>query len=456
MQAKTEAQLNSTNAQLLQRIRIAKQAQNYDYAIALYQNILATEPEFIEGRRELRALCIAKYKTLSPLTRQMNSVKVSALLVKAAAEAKRNPKEALKTLEEALALEPHNQRANSLLAEIGIQEGLKEMTALAYETLRDAKPNDTDNLYKLALTYKDLGELEKARMTLERLVQIDPTNGEALSLLKNVTASITSKSGGWEQAQDYRSLIKDQEQAALLEQASKVVKSEEAILEQINTLYARLQAEPNNIPIAKQIAQLCRQRGDLTTALEWYRYAYELSGRADPVIEKAISDIELEMIDEQLKTLSGEQSAEREALLQRKAQLHLEQCRQRVAKYPNDNQFRFELGEALYRAGQYREALRELQLGMRQPSVRLRAMNLIGQAYHHLGMNDLAVKQLQTAADEIPIMDDLKKEILYNLAQVLFSLGQKDAAIERLKLIYEVDMSYRDVADLVEKSYQHS
>jgi tetratricopeptide (TPR) repeat protein len=139
--------------------------------------------------------------------------------------------------------------------------------------------------------------------------------------------------------------------------------------------------------------------------------------------------------------------------MQRKAEIHLEQCRQRVAKYPNDNLFRFELGEALFRMGEYRKALRELQLGMRQPSVRLRAMNLIGQAYHRLGMNDLAIKQLQTAADEIPVVDETKKEILYNLAQVLFATGQKAAAIDRLKMIYEVDMAYRDVAEKVESSY---
>jgi tetratricopeptide (TPR) repeat protein len=155
------------------------------------------------------------------------------------------------------------------------------------------------------------------------------------------------------------------------------------------------------------------------------------------------------------KPLKKTQRSEKN-LLQRKAQLHLEQCRQRVAKYPNDNLFRFELGEALFRMGQYREALRELQLGTRQPSVRLRAMSLIGQAYHRLGMNDLAIKQLQTAADEIPVVDETKKEILYNLAEVLFATGQKAAAIDRLKMIYEVDMAYRDVAEKVESSYQEN
>ncbi len=455
MPIKTESQLNATNTQLLQRIRAAKQAQNFDYAIALYQNILATEPEFIDGRRELRALNIAKYKTQNTFNKQINSMKVSGILVKAGTEAKKDPIKALKTLEEALALEPYNFKANTMMADIGVQMDIKEIAVLAYETLRDAKPEDTSILFKLAQLYKEINELEKSRLTLEKLVQIDPSNGEALSFLKNITALITSKKGGWEQAEDYRGLLRNKEQAAQLEQASKVVKSEEAILEQIQSLYNRLQTEPGNISVAKQIAALSQQRGDLAAALEWYRYAYELSGRSDPSIEKSINEIEIQSIDQQLEA-TQENTPEREELLQRKAQLHLEQCRQRVAKYPNDNLFHFELGEALYRMGQYREALRELQLGARQPSVRLRAMSLIGQAYHHLGMNDMAIKQLQTAADEIPVVDEIKKEILYNLAQVLFATGQKAAAIERLKMIYEVDMAYRDVAEKVESSYQEN
>jgi hypothetical protein len=46
-------------------------------------------------------------------------------------------------------------------------------------------------------------------------------------------------------------LLRDKDQAAQLEQASKVVKSEEAIFEQIQALYNRLQTEPGNISVAK-------------------------------------------------------------------------------------------------------------------------------------------------------------------------------------------------------------
>jgi Tfp pilus assembly protein PilF len=69
-------------------------------------------------------------------------------LLKPALKPKKNPIEALKTLEEALAMEPYNYKANTMMADIGVQMDIKEIAVLAYETLRDAKPEDTSILFK--------------------------------------------------------------------------------------------------------------------------------------------------------------------------------------------------------------------------------------------------------------------------------------------------------------------
>jgi hypothetical protein len=50
-------------------------------------------------------------------------------------------------------------------------------------------------------------------------------------------------------------------------------------------------------------------------------------------------------------------------------------------------------------------------------------------------------------------MDELKKEIVYNLGIAHETIQQPDKALEQFKEIYEVDMAYRDVAARVEASY---
>jgi tetratricopeptide (TPR) repeat protein len=125
-----------------------------------------------------------------------------------------------------------------------------------------------------------------------------------------------------------------------------------------------------------------------------------------------------------------------------------------VERNPTDLQLRFELGEHLVSAGQYREALPELQRARQHPNARLRAMNLLGRCYHQLGMLDLAMRQFDEAVREILPMDAMKKEIVYNLGLVYEDMGEKGKAIQCMKQIYEADYGFKDVAQRVESSYQ--
>jgi hypothetical protein len=50
-------------------------------------------------------------------------------------------------------------------------------------------------------------------------------------------------------------------------------------------------------------------------------------------------------------------------------------------------------------------------------------------------------------------MDEMKKEVVYNLGLVYERMGNADKAIACMKQIYEVDYGYRDVAQRVESSY---
>jgi tetratricopeptide (TPR) repeat protein len=129
------------------------------------------------------------------------------------------------------------------------------------------------------------------------------------------------------------------------------------------------------------------------------------------------------------------------------------EARSRVERNPTDLQFRFELGEVLFNAGLYREALPELQRARQNPNARLKAMNALGRCYRELGMYDLAARQLEEAAREIYGMDGTKKEIIYNLGLVYEKMGARDKALECMKQIYEADYGYKDVAERVESSY---
>jgi lipoprotein NlpI len=78
---------------------------------------------------------------------------------------------------------------------------------------------------------------------------------------------------------------------------------------------------------------------------------------------------------------------------------------------------------------------------------------LLARAFKAKLMFDLAVKQLVDALADLTSMDGTKKEILYEKGIMHDEMGDKAAALDCFKQIYEVDYGYRDVAKRVESSY---
>jgi hypothetical protein len=70
-------------------------------------------------------------------------------------------------------------------------------------------------------------------------------------------------------------------------------------------------------------------------------------------------------------------------------------------------------------------------------------------------MFDLAIKQLSDALADLHAMDGTKKEVLYEKGLIHHDMGDKAAALDAFKQIYEVDYGYRDVAERVESSYSN-
>ncbi len=465
MSLKSERDLSPTSRSQVSKAKLAEQSKNYDYAISLLQAVLKEEPLFLEGRQRLRAISITKYKALNSFSRQMLNVKVSAAAMKLST-AKKEPAEQMALAEEILAQDPYQPKANGIIAEAGAALGYPIFKTFAFETMAEGKPTDKAILNSLAQAYMENGEAEKAEKTYQRILDIDPRDGDALSGLKNASAAHASKSGGWETAgDDYRKALKDVKESEQLEAQAKVVKSAAGIDEQIQVNFQKHEAEPNNPAYSKAIAKLFVEKNDYGSAIPWYQHAFEAGGRIDSSLEKTIGDLKLKKVEQDLQQLRAgltqqtdpEQTAAYEAAIAEKLkelnEVRLEQAEARVRAQPNDGEFRYDLGEALYKIGQYKRATEELQLSLKQPSVRYQALNMMGQSFMKRGMLDFAIKQLALAESELLSMDELKKEIVYNLGLAYEQSKKPELALEQWKKIYEYDMTYRDVAKRVEDSY---
>lgn len=454
----------------------AMELRNHGYAIQLCQGILRSLPDFLDGRKLARRAAFEKAKTAKKSFFSFGSGasfqlrKASGLLKKADLAG------LLPLLEEILADDPANVEANSLLCDAALQwdPPMSELAEFTFDTILEANPKDKEQLRRFAsfcMERNAEGEPRDPARAMEiydRILAIAPNDIAAIKGSKDASAAASVQKGRWDKADSYRDLIKNKEEAVSLEQASRVVKSEEMIDDQIAELEKAVQAQPESIDKSRRVAELYEQKGDLEKAIEWYRYVLSLSAGTDPTIARKISDLQLRQINDAYKAREEYLAAypddpeapryrqEMEELAARKVQFILAEARERVDRNPTDLIAHFDLATALMDAGLHQEAIGHLQRSRSNPSVRLKAMAKLGQCYISRNMNDLAARTFTDAIAEIPGMDPVKKDLLYNLGIVYEGMAKKAEALECFKQIYEVDYGYRDVASKVESSYSQA
>ena len=447
---------------------------NYGYAIQICQSLLKLQPELLDARKLARHAAFEKAKSakkgfLSGLGggSQMAVMKASALLKK------NDLVGLLPALEEILADDPDNLQANSLLQEAAMKwtPPMKELATFAFETIIEINPKDKAQLYRYAAFCMEKDEEghprnpSRAVDIYNRILELDANDLIAIKGSKDAAAAQSVQQGGWVDAASYRDLIKNKDQAEALEQQSRVVKSDEILDSQIAALAAQVEAEPHNIDKSRRVAELYEKKEDYDNALQWYNYTLSISGGADPTIARKVSSIQLRQIEaayqareEYLAAVPDDPEAPRyreemAELEKQRAAFILSEARDRVDRNPTDLLAHYELSLALIDAGLLQEAIGHLQRARSNPSVRLKAMGKLGECYLARNMNDLAAKTFSDAIAEIPNMDAIKKDLLYNLGVVYETINQREKALDCFKQIYEVDYGYRDVAGRVESSY---
>jgi len=464
MAVKTEKELGESLRALWLKVVAAIELRNFGYAVSLLQEILKQEPEFLTGRELLRRAEVTKSKSAKKSFFNISTEPIGVM--KAQREIKKDPKRAIEMLEEVLEGEPYNRQANLLLKEAAVAAGWSEIGVFALKTLLEENPRDAKVLNELGRLYHDLGDHESEVEIYNQLTAINPFDAQSLRLGKDASARASMKRGGWTQAESYRDLLKDKDEAISLEQQSRIRLTGEALDRQIAETYARHQAEPENLDFARRLGALSEQKEDLESAIRWYQYSADLAKGADTGLLRKISDLKIKCLEREiaaheefLSTYSArdegyaEKSEQLRAAKVSRAEILIADAQERVARNPTDLQLRFELGDNLFNAGRFREAVPELQRARQNPHARLKAMNVLGCCYGKLGMLDLAMKQLEEASRELVSMDEMKKEIVYNLALIYERMSDVEKALACMKQIYEVDYGYRDVAQRVESSY---
>ncbi len=446
---------------LYTRGKDAMSRDNFDYAIEMFTQVLIREPGLFECRRDLRVAQAKKAgKGGGFFKKVLSSASSSPLIARGQIALHTNPAEALQTAEQILNADPMNSGAHRIVVDAATRLEFPRTAAMSLEILCRNSPKDRDVALQFANTLANIGEVSRAERILVELYRANPTDNDLAQALKDLSARKTLDEGGYDSLADgggsYRDILKDKDEAASLEQQNRSVKTEDVAARLIAEYETRLKTEPNNLKMLRSLAELYTQKKDFDRALACYDRIKASDIGNDPSLDRSIAETVSRKFDHQLSQLdpTAEDYADKRAAAEADKQgYQLEECRKRVERFPTDLSIRFEMGQLYFQAGKISEAIQEFQKAQNNPHKRIASMSLLAQCFAKRRMFDMAARRLQDALKEKVVFDDEKKELIYHLGCVLESMGKKEEAIEQLKLIYEVDIGYRDVAQKVDDFY---
>ena len=457
----TEKELPPNLKPLWLKALSAVQTANLSYGVSLLQAVLKDSPGFLDGRKMLRNCELQLAGNTRKKAGLFGMSGGGMGIMKLQGQAKKDPVGTLPLIEKELEKDPLNDQANDLLFDTFLKLELFDSAAFALETVRKGNPENAKLLHKLATFYITREQPFLASEVYNDIIKHHPTDGTAIKGSKDSSARASMQKQKWDENADVRSLMKNSAENEDLEKASRTGLTKEQLEERRDKIVEKYNLDPNHLATVKDLAGLYEQLEDWHNAHTFYNWAHSLSA-GDVALATKAAAMNDRALETDLKNLAAAAAADPEnaelkaALDARKSDRIAEQvaeAQKRVDQNPTDPQLRFELGTALYNAGDHSAAIPHLQQATRNPHIRTKVLLLLGRTFRAKGMFDISIKQLSDALADLVAMDNTKKEVLYEKGLIHTEMGDKAAALDCFKQIYEVDYGYRDVAQRVESSY---
>ncbi len=432
---------------------------NFDYAIDMYIEGLRRAPDALEqGHKPLRHNALIRQGKGGKKPSMMEKLKKS--------RDTKNPLENMLNAEYLLAKDPDNLGYAQSMLKAAIAAECRNsalwIADLIFSAARASEKPAADAFILLKDSYSTLEAFDKAVAACQQAVKLKPSDGALADELRNLSANMTMQRGKYDASGDFRKSIKDKDAQQKLQQAESVVKNADYKLSAVQDALLAVQKEPGSAKTIIALADALFAVGDeksLSEAFSVLAAGYEKT--KDFSLKRHEGQLKIKNLREvarQAKTaLEAEPknddarsrlaSASKELL---KAELvHYQLC---VENYPTDLGLKYEFGSRLLRAKQFDEAIPMFQEARKDPRHKIAAMDKLGVCFFMKEWFTDAIDIFNEAIKTHPIEDDsIGKELRYNLARAQESAGQTDKALELYRKLAQIDFSYKDVKQRVDK-----
>ncbi len=433
------------------RGRQALESGRFDLAMDMLMEAISAAPDVLETRKLLRAAQIANFRKNgkvgfgAKLGYMLARQKIMGLVKKGQGA------EAMAEAEKLLCQNPLDADNIEVAVKAAEAAGKTDHAAISIEAAYECSNKDPSLLERVATYYTMAKRWDKARDAYQKLAELKPGDQRVMQLLKNTEAQATMNAG-WEQSAGkkggFQNLIANKEQAKKLDQANKAMVIGDDAEALIAEKLAQIEKEPKNMNFRRALARIYIQNKRYAEAVDCLTAAIEAAGAMDPELDRMLSQTRVQYYDQQIEALKAEGKVDEATELEgEKNQFVFDDLAARVERYPNDLHLRYELGVQYFTYEYYDEALEHLQLAQKSPKDRLWALYYLAMCFMMKGQTDMAVMQLETARDQLPTMDELKKKVVYQLGLCAEGQGDLEKAYQCYKDVYSTDVGFEDLSD---------
>jgi tetratricopeptide (TPR) repeat protein len=433
-------------------------AGQYDFAIEMYLQGLAIDPESVDAHKALREIGLKRKVSGGKAMGMFEAMKWK--------RPSKDDKQNMLNAEKLLAYDPGNtDHMMSLIqnaARGGFYDTVLWIGPILLRANSEANKPEFNKYIQLRDVYRSIRQWQLATEACQYAVNMKPDDMDLGRELRDLSAQTTIKQGNYEGAGSFRKSVRDMAGQSKLMSEDRDIRTMDQMSGLIAAAEQEWQSDPSDAAKLMKLVELL-----VKTELP------DMEGRAIELLEtqydksklfrfrQAIGRIKLTQLARMERSMRGEvaQSPNDEGLkteyrnfLKDRAQQELDEYSLWSENYPTDLSLKYQIAVRLFQLGRHDEAIPMFQTARSDPKFRTEATIALGSSFLSAGFIDEAVDTFKALIDDYQLRGDQKSvEMYYLYGRSLEQKGDKAAAIKAYSQVAQWNFNFRDVQARIKK-----
>lgn len=430
---------------------------NFEYAIEMYLQGLALDPESVEAHQSLRDISLKRKASGGKTLGMFEAMKLKG--------GRGDDKQKILNAEKLLAYDPgntdHMLAVMEPAARFGYYDTVMWMGPILLKANIDGK-KDLSKFQALKDIYVRLHQWKRATEAAQYALSAKPEDMDMQREVKDLAARQTMDEGNYEKSESFRGSIRDMDGQQKRMREDSDVRTEDQMSGMIHDAEAEYAAEPNEPGKLMKLVDLLVKTDNPeqeNRAIDLLEAAYQRTKQFRNRLR--VGEIRMRQLSRMERSLLQRARANPsdKALLAEYAQFRKERAQEELNEftlaadnYPTQLEYQFQMAKRMFDLEQFGEAIPVFQKARQDPKYRVDASVMLGRAFLEAGFSDEAVDTFKAAIDDYQLKGDEKSiEMTYWYGRSLEEKGEKAVAAKAYSQVAQWNFNYRDTQVRIKK-----